>query len=762
MIPTGAFRINRASEQSRGLLAWWPALFSRGCNVWYDLVNGINLNNSGGVGDVSADKLGWAKDWASDEIYAAAVGAPLLTAVGTQLTIAAWVRIAAGSTGNRHIFSVTTNSSAAIAYQILRSNTGLWFYVGATSQATGLIFSDTAWKHIVCVYDGAYLRSYVNGVEVGTPAAYSSAVSTGSENIPAIGARTSAANYWRGDIAEVRVYGRALSAAEVWKLYAEETRWELYDTGLALTVKAPTTVNPDGMKIYVDWDDDLDWNDDYENVTEYVKSADWQIGMDAPFQLVGGDTELTLLLNNFGKEFSPENAESPFYGEMLPQRRVKIIYRLDGTDYPLYLGYLRDVVPAGGDGRVATLSAVGPQPFFEKQNVNLSLMEDARSDEVIEAILSKLQLPAAGGTDIWMLGIAGHSELGVTTVLGDFSALFDLEAGLTSFDYAADNWTDEVHDAQYVGESWKSGLNGLDVITDVVRAERGLFFFDREGKAIFWNRAHLPTTDTLSETFDMQFAQEPIYAYGADMANRVRVKVYPRNLSASDTLLWQLDEDIVLRPGDEHTINVSYTDEDSADDIAAKDSYIDGPSVVHDGSDVDFLTEFDARGAKITITNNDPADVTITGLAIKGKALTTFNEIECVAEDPANRAQYGYNDYVIDSKLMGSSLFAQTIADYELSRRKDPYGAIRSMNIRADTAERLEQVVNRTIGDRIRVIDDQLSHDAEYFIIGERHTWGLREFWNVEWILEPAQTLQVWLLGVAGHSELGETTVLAL
>lgn len=285
-IPFGAFRVNRASAQAKGLLAWWPALGSRGCNVWYDRVHGISLANSGGVYDVSVDTLGWAKNWATDDIYAAATGAPFLTAVGTQLTIAAWVRITSGSTGNRHIFSVTTNSSAAIAYQVLRSNTGLWFYVGATSQATGLVFSDTAWKHIVCRYDGQNLQSYLNGVEVGTPAAYSSVVSVGTENIPAIGARTSAANYWRGDIADVRVYGRVLSAAEIWQLYAPETRWALYDTGRMVAVRAPVatpTVSPPippvvraitGSEGYVEFDgvaissDQLDFDPGMEGVLE--------------------------------------------------------------------------------------------------------------------------------------------------------------------------------------------------------------------------------------------------------------------------------------------------------------------------------------------------------------------------------------------------------------------------------------------------------------------------------------------------------------
>lgn len=514
---------------------------------------------------------------------------------------------------------------------------------------------------------------------------------------------------------------------------------------------------------YVDWDGDKDFDEAYEDIYAYVKSAVWELGMDQPYESTGGDTTATLVLNNFGQEFSPENAGSPFYGEMLPQRLVKIVCRLTGSDVTMYLGYLDGIRPAGGDGRTAELSAIGPQAFFDKQLISLPLLQDIRSDLLIEAISSRLQLPPALGSDIWILGITGHSELGVSTVFGDISVAMELDTGLTTFPYAGDNWGGELHDTSYIGEDWKSGFNGLDAIVDVVRAERGRFFFNRAGKAVFWSRAHLQVKTALDATFDNQVATDPDYSFGGDMANRVRVKAYPRTLSAaSDALLWQLDEAITIQPGDEHTLNVQYSDDDTGETVGGIDAYIDTGSIIHDGTAVDFIGAFEARNAKVTISNGDPVAVTLTALAIKGKRVTTYNEVEMIEEDTPGLVAYGIREYIIDSKLMSDTLFAQTLADYELARRKTPRGAIRSMCIRADTTARMAQVVGRTIGDRIRVIDDQLCHDSQYFIVGEQHEYGLREFYNVTWQLEPAGYSKVWLLGVAGYSELGETTTLAL
>lgn len=513
----------------------------------------------------------------------------------------------------------------------------------------------------------------------------------------------------------------------------------------------------------VDWDDDQNFDEAYEDITEYVKSGNWEIGMDQAYQSVGGDTSLTLQLNNLNREFSPENAESPFYGQIEPQRRVKVLSLFDGTERTMYLGYLNDIQPEGGDGRTAVLKAAGPQQYLDTQQVRMSLLENVRSDQVIEAILGRMQMPAALDSDIWVLGVAGHSELGETTVLSDISVAAELDVGLTTFPYVSDTWDPDFHGNQYVGETWASGFNGMDAIVDVVRAERGRFFFNRQGKAVFWSRGRLQTNGTLAATFDNEVAGPPDYSYGADLANRVRVKVYPRAVSvSSDSQLWQLVDPITISSKDQHSLSVRYSDDETGMGIAGQDAYIDQASVVHDGVAITFATEFESRGAKITINNDDNRDVMLSGLSVKGKKLTTYNEVEVVVDDATTLIQRGIREYSIDSKLMSDVLFAESLAEYELNRRKTPRGQIGSIKIRADTVQRTEQVISRTIGDRIRVIDDQLNHDAEYFIIGEHHNHGLREVYYVEWRLEPAEASQYWLLGIDGYSELGETTGLAL
>jgi len=766
-IPYGNFRTNRASSQAKGLIGWWPSLGSRSGATWHDRSGqGINLTETGAVNETSALFLGWTKNWTADA-YFGTTAAGALSGGWASASFAFWVRTSVIDANWVVILSKNFDAGTD-SYYIARAGANLyvWLYAATTApEITVLnVFDDTDWHHIGVSYDGANATAYVDGV-AQAPVAGEGVINAGAGTTLRIGARFNDSQYWRGDIAEVRIYNRALTAAEMWQLYAPETRWALYDAGDPVNdhVVSLAMLAEHDWAFFVDWDNDRDFDEAYEDIFAYVKSAVWELGMDSAYQSTGGDSTLTLTLNNFGKEFSPENAESPFYGELLPQRLVKVVCYLTGVDEVMFLGYLQPIRPAGGDGRTAILTASGPQRYFEQQPISLPLLENIRSDVLIEAILGRLQLPAALDADIWLLGIPGHSELGTTTVLADLSPAVELDTGLMTFPYAGDNWTDTIHDKEYIGEDWKSGFNGMDAIVDVVRAERGRFFINRAGKAVFWSRARLQLKIDVDATFDMQFAGEPDYAYGEDMANRVHVKAYPRAISAtSDSLLWELDEDITIRPYDTHTMTVEYSDEDTGAEVAGKDAYLDAAALVHNGISVDFAPEFEARNAKIAITNNDSFDVTITGMAIKGKKLTTYNEVGLVAEDMTALVQYGILEYTIESKLLSDVLFAQTLADYELERRKAPRGAIRSMTVRADTDARTEQVVNRTIGDRIAVIDDQLSHDGEYFIIGERHEYGLREFYNVTWRLEPAENNKYWLLGVAGYSELGTTTKLAL
>ena len=70
-----------------------------------------------------------------------------------------------------------------------------------------------AWSHLAATYDGVTVRLYVNGAQVGSRAV-SGALLT-STGVLRIGGNSILGEFFQGRIDEVRIYNRALSAADV-------------------------------------------------------------------------------------------------------------------------------------------------------------------------------------------------------------------------------------------------------------------------------------------------------------------------------------------------------------------------------------------------------------------------------------------------------------------------------------------------------------------------------------------------------------------
>jgi hypothetical protein len=69
--------------------------------------------------------------------------------------------------------------------------------------------------------------------------------------------------------------------------------------------------------IAIDWDRSGNFNGTYDDVTEYVMSADWFLGMKTPYQDTANNSRLNLVLTNADKRFSPENESGPLWDNAL-------------------------------------------------------------------------------------------------------------------------------------------------------------------------------------------------------------------------------------------------------------------------------------------------------------------------------------------------------------------------------------------------------------------------------------------------------------
>jgi chitodextrinase len=152
------------------------------------------------------------------------VALPNIDVAGSALTIAAWVRHHSFPTGgDQRILSKATDTSEQGHYwmlsQIRSGGERLRFRLRAGGTTKTLIASSgnlplNAWYHAAATYDGTTMRLYYNGVQVGSTAK-SGAIATNTGVGVNLGRNPDGAKYLHGALDDVRLYNRALTAAEI-------------------------------------------------------------------------------------------------------------------------------------------------------------------------------------------------------------------------------------------------------------------------------------------------------------------------------------------------------------------------------------------------------------------------------------------------------------------------------------------------------------------------------------------------------------------
>lgn len=161
--------------------------------------------------------------------------------VSVPSSVCAWAKtsdltVAPGG-AHQTILNLSTDSNNGLRLGSITSTGALFvsYLVGGTDygvQSTGQVFQNGNWMHVCYVWDGASVTLYANGTSLAT---VSNSESIGFTNV--IGARDDVGDgIWDGSIDEVRVYKRALSPAEVQRIY-QSGALVLKSNGSASSVK---------------------------------------------------------------------------------------------------------------------------------------------------------------------------------------------------------------------------------------------------------------------------------------------------------------------------------------------------------------------------------------------------------------------------------------------------------------------------------------------------------------------------------------------
>lgn len=233
----------------------------------------------------------------------------------------------------------------------------------------------------------------------------------------------------------------------------------------------------------------------YQDISSRVLSVSIKRGRQYELDTIQPST-LTLRLDNGDRALDPTYTGSPYYPNVLPMRPVRVSAVYSGTTYYLFTGFVERWpiswdAPAWGS---ATLSGIDGMSTLEAAVVTGSFILEttgARISEVLTAA-SWAVAPAVSSGTYWILDTG---KLDTTTRLSYNPPTTIIDTGRSLIQAA----------------TLPAGTTALSHIQAMAAAERGIFFIDGQGRAVFHDRAHRFNTTNVGTFVDAASTPSGIY-----------------------------------------------------------------------------------------------------------------------------------------------------------------------------------------------------------------------------------------------------------
>jgi hypothetical protein len=472
------------------------------------------------------------------------------------------------------------------------------------------------------------------------------------------------------------------------------------------------------------------------DISPYFYQAQWTIGRDNPSLLRGRSTAglLTLGLRNSDGRFNPYNTSSPYYGNLLPGRKIKIIGSYGGSSYTKYVGFLDSIQPAPdlSGQHTATLRALGP-----------------------------LSIPIAADATTVPMQTNIYTGVAVNAVLDAI--------GWASGDRVIDSG------ATILARWWLDAASPMNALQDVETTEFGFLGETQDGKIFFEDRNHRTVTsrcnavqavfsDAPGSTLKYQVIN-PLDSRQS-IANLVTVDVVTYSVGALATL-WLVSGVPSLAAGASADFWASAgSGVDSWTTPAPTTDYL--ANAAPDGSGTDLTSSLTitvskfASSMKITIQNTAGVTAYLTRLQARGAPLVASDPVTIKAEDTTSEGQYGQRKYPIATKWIPSIPVAQGYTEFVKDQFKSAMPLQEITFLANRGANYLNESLARQISDRITLIATgimKLGIYQDFWVESVTHRLTAKHEHYVTYSLSPAQIYgTAWILGV---SVLGTDSILS-
>lgn len=446
----------------------------------------------------------------------------------------------------------------------------------------------------------------------------------------------------------------------------------------------------------------IDWNGDGavtgvgDDVTpDVLGDGSWTstYGRDQSRQLSPGRIgSAAWTLCNADRVYSPENEDSPLFNDLGPGREVFVDASFPTVDSPLFRGRIDDfVVHPDRSNLTADFTALDGMARLQGVELSTQVYEGLRTGQIVRLILDAVGWPVA-------------------------DRLIDVGATFTRF------W-------------WADGTDALTAVQEIVQAEGppAIAYVSPDGTFVFRDRHHR-LQDARSLSPQATFAAERVacdaptvtgFSYTApfeyetgwrDIVNSVEVVVDERQADIGVDPVWESDSPFSIANGETVSIAVT-TSEPMTNAITPQlnsDYFHTGPGTV-----TVTLSRLSGQTITINLTASGGAS-TVTFLRLRARLIPVSRMIRISATDPESIDTFGerrFQGQIPWATANDTAAVADVILSHYAQRRP-----IVKMRVVAQDPDYLEQILGRTLSDRITIRNGELGLDADFFIEQVSHT----------------------------------------
>ncbi len=480
--------------------------------------------------------------------------------------------------------------------------------------------------------------------------------------------------------------------------------------------------------IAIDRNHDGGFEDAGEDITGEVLDLRWRLGLRQPYDSIADDSQAQITVQNPRGSFSPERVR------LDSGTRLRIQSDDGRAVRTHFIGFVRHIEPDAGDWgqKQAVIHLQDIQPWLDDSPVRLSPQVDVTADTVIDSLLNQAMIRRAALDGYCIIDVAGYNLIDSVRLFPPENLARSLAAGKTRF--------------AYIGDWWRESTPIRQAIRELAASERGRFYVDREGRAVFLNRHYTLVHKLVAASFQDDMTALD-YRYGDAGLNRISLMMTPREVGSSGTLLWRLGQAQKIGRGTQLMLNLHLVDDRNEplgllelEELEASfHRSPDGSGRALRGHVAVEIVHVGSTSVQVRVSNSGRRDVYLTALRVIGRPLYRRDPLEIVVADEESIILYGLRQMSLDLPALSDIETAYAFAIYEVARRRHPAGAVRSLTL--DARDHQQAGLRLTLFDRIRITEAQTGHAAEYFIIAEAHhvsLGGTRH--EVAWTLEPADS----------------------